>query len=83
MEAADAGIKVIIAITEEFQLLKYDPSKRLCEKKCTINRSKLSWNYTPGEAKSEYYAWFCFSKKGTVGIVSKSGTLTYKQLIKL
>jgi succinyl-CoA synthetase alpha subunit len=32
---------------------------------------------TPGEAKSRYYAWFVF-KKGTVGIVSKSGTLTYE-----
>jgi hypothetical protein len=50
MEAAD-GIKVIIAITEEFQLLKYDQANAYVKEKCTINRSKLSWNCTPGRLK--------------------------------
>ena len=78
MEAADAGIKVIITITEGIPVadmvkvndyIKNMPT-RLIGPNCT-------GVITPGEAKVGIMPGFVF-KKGTVGIVSKSGTLTYE-----
>ncbi len=78
MEAADAGIKVIITITEGIpvadmvKVAQYIKSRgsRLVGPNCP-------GVITPGEAKVGIMPGFVF-KKGNVGIVSKSGTLTYE-----
>lgn len=78
MEAADAGIKVIITITEGIpvadMIKAYDYIKG---KDCRLIGPNCPGVITPGEAKVGIMPGFVF-KKGTVGIVSKSGTLTYE-----
>ena len=78
MEAADAGIKVIITITEGIPVADMikandyvkDSGARLVGPNCP-------GVITPGEAKVGIMPGFVF-KQGEVGIVSKSGTLTYE-----
>lgn len=78
MEAADAGIKVIIAITEGIpvadMIKAYDYIKG---RDCRLIGPNCPGVITPGEAKVGIMPGFVF-KKGKVGIVSKSGTLTYE-----
>ncbi|AOW10204.1 succinate--CoA ligase subunit alpha [Flavobacterium gilvum] len=78
MEAADAGIKVIIAITEGIPVADMIKANNYVK---TRNARLIGPNcpgvITPGEAKVGIMPGFVF-KKGTVGIVSKSGTLTYE-----
>jgi succinyl-CoA synthetase alpha subunit len=78
MEAADAGIKVIIAITEGIPVADMiKVSDYLKDKDCRLVGPNCPGVITPGEAKVGIMPGFVF-KKGTVGIVSKSGTLTYE-----
>ena len=78
MEAADAGIKVIIAITEDIPVADMiKVSDYLKDKDCRLVGPNCPGVITPGEAKVGIMPGFVF-KKGTVGIVSKSGTLTYE-----
>lgn len=78
MEAADAGIKVIICITEGIpvadMIKAYDFIKG---KDCRLVGPNCPGVITPEEAKVGIMPGFVF-KKGKVGIVSKSGTLTYE-----
>ncbi|HEY6143006.1 MAG TPA: succinate--CoA ligase subunit alpha [Flavobacterium sp.] len=78
MEAADAGIKVIIAITEGIPVADMIRANNYVKAR---NSRLIGPNcpgvITPGEAKVGIMPGFVF-KKGTVGIVSKSGTLTYE-----
>ena len=78
MEAAEAGIKVIICITEGIpvadMIKAYDYIKG---KDCRLVGPNCPGVITPGEAKVGIMPGFVF-KKGTVSIVSKSGTLTYE-----
>ncbi|MBP9602332.1 MAG: succinate--CoA ligase subunit alpha, partial [Lutibacter sp.] len=78
MEAAEAGNKVIICITEGIpvadMIKAYDYIKG---KDCRLVGPNCPGVITPGEAKVGIMPGFVF-KKGTVGIVSKSGTLTYE-----
>ncbi|WP_353089184.1 succinate--CoA ligase subunit alpha [Flavobacterium sp.] len=78
MEAADAGIKVIIAITEGIpvadMMKAYDYIKN---RSCRLIGPNCPGVITPEEAKVGIMPGFVF-KKGNVGIVSKSGTLTYE-----
>ena len=78
MEAADAGIKVIICITEGIpvadMIKAYDYIKG---RNCRLIGPNCPGVITPGEAKVGIMPGFVF-KKGSVGIVSKSGTLTYE-----
>ncbi len=78
MEAADAGIKVIITITEGIpvtDMIKvYEYIKH---KDCKLVGPNCPGVITPEEAKVGIMPGFVF-KKGRVGIVSKSGTLTYE-----
>ena len=78
MEAADAGIKVIITITEGIPVADMiKASNYISDKNCRLVGPNCPGVITPGEAKVGIMPGFVF-KKGTVGVVSKSGTLTYE-----
>jgi len=78
MEAADAGIKVIITITEGIPVADMIKAYAYIQNKdCRLIGPNCPGVITPGEAKVGIMPGFVF-KKGTVGIVSKSGTLTYE-----
>jgi succinyl-CoA synthetase alpha subunit len=78
MEAADAGIKVIITITEGIPVADMiKANDYIKDKNCRLIGPNCPGVITPGEAKVGIMPGFVF-KKGTVGIVSKSGTLTYE-----
>ncbi len=78
MEAADAGIKVIITITEGIPVADMIKAANYIEhKECRLIGPNCPGVITPGEAKVGIMPGFVF-KKGSVGIVSKSGTLTYE-----
>ena len=78
MEAADAGIKVIIAITEGIPVADMIKANNYIKSRdCRLVGPNCPGVITPGEAKVGIMPGFVF-KKGTVGIVSKSGTLTYE-----
>tara|TARA_B100000767_G_scaffold136322_1_gene129179 strand:- start:925 stop:1800 length:876 start_codon:yes stop_codon:yes gene_type:complete len=78
MEAADAGIEVIITITEGIPVADMIiASDYIKNKPCRLVGPNCPGVITPGEAKVGIMPGFVF-KKGTVGIVSKSGTLTYE-----
>ena len=78
MEAADAGIKVIITITEGIPVADMiKANEYIKERNCTLIGPNCPGVITPGEAKVGIMPGFVF-KKGNVGIVSKSGTLTYE-----
>lgn len=78
MEAADAGINVIIAITEGIPVADMVKAKNYLQgKDVTLIGPNCPGVITPGEAKVGIMPGFIF-KSGKVGIVSKSGTLTYE-----
>jgi succinyl-CoA synthetase alpha subunit len=78
MEAADAGIKVIVCITEGIPVKDMIVAKEyLNGKNCRLIGPNCPGVITPEEAKVGIMPGFVF-KKGKIGIVSKSGTLTYE-----
>ena len=78
MEAADAGIEVIITITEGIPVADMiKASDYIKDKKCRLVGPNCPGVITPDEAKVGVMPGFVF-KKGDVGLVSKSGTLTYE-----
>ena len=78
MEAADAGIKVIVCITEGIPVKDMILVKEyLNGKDSRLIGPNCPGVITPDEAKVGIMPGFVF-KKGNIGIVSKSGTLTYE-----
>ena len=78
MEAADAGIKVIITITEGIPVADMVKAENyIAQYDCTMVGPNCPGVITPEEAKVGIMPGFVF-KKGNVGIISKSGTLTYE-----
>ena len=78
MEAAEAGIKVIITITEGIPVADMiKVADYIKDKECRLVGPNCPGVITPGEAKVGIMPGFVF-KKGNVGVVSKSGTLTYE-----
>ncbi|MBM3422806.1 MAG: succinate--CoA ligase subunit alpha [Chlorobi bacterium] len=83
MEAADAGLKVIICITEGVpvnDMMKAYAFVR--EKDAVLVGPNCPGVITPGEAKIGIMPGF-IHKKGTIGVVSRSGTLTYEAVHQL
>lgn len=78
MEAANAGIKVIVCITEGIPVNDMVQAKEYIKGfDCRLIGPNCPGVITAGEAKVGIMPGFVF-KKGKVGIVSKSGTLTYE-----
>jgi succinyl-CoA synthetase alpha subunit len=78
MEAGEAGIKVIICITEGIPVQDMVKAKAyIAGKDCRLIGPNCPGVITAGEAKVGIMPGFVF-KQGRIGIVSKSGTLTYE-----
>lgn len=83
MEAAEAGIKVIITITEGIPVKDMILVKEyLADKDCHMIGPNCPGVMTAGEAKVGIMPGFIF-KEGRIGVVSKSGTLTYEAVDQL
>ena len=78
MEAAEAGIKVIVCITEGIPVRDMIQVKEYIKgRDCRLIGPNCPGVISAGEAKVGIMPGFVF-KKGNIGIVSKSGTLTYE-----
>jgi len=83
MEAADAGIQVIICITEGIPVQDMIPAYHYVQKKgAHLIGPNCPGVITPGEAKVGIMPAMIFSE-GSIGVISRSGTLTYEAVDQL